>query len=221
MTQVKMDYKKEFPDLYQPKTVPGIVLVPEIKFIMVDGKGNPNLDGGEYERAVELLYALSYTIKMSPKSGREPQGFFDYVVPPLEGLWWLEDPEDFDFTRKDRFCWTSMIRQPEFVSDEVFQWAMDQVAGKKPHLDTAKARLQDYKEGLCIQMLHIGPYDEEPKSIAQMDTFMREQGYRSAICDILPDGTVKRHHEIYLGDPRKTAPAKLKTILRHPVKEGK
>lgn len=176
------------------------------------------LRGGEYQRAVELLYALSYTIKMSKMGGNQPVGYFEYVVPPLEGLWWLNDHSHFDFSMKDKFCWTSMIRQPEFVTQEVFDWACKEILKKKPHLDTSKARLQIFNEGLCVQMMHIGSFDDEPKTMAQIDEFIKEQNYQDAISEVQPDGMIRRHHEIYLGDPRKIELAKMKTVLRHPVK---
>lgn len=144
--------------------------------------------------------------------------FFEYVVPPLEGLWWLNKADEYDFTKKDKYCWTSMIRQPEFVTQQVFSWACNEVAKKKPLLDLSKARLQNYTEGLCVQMMHLGPYDDEPKSIALMEAFIKENNYQNTIGETRPDGSIKRHHEIYLGDPRKTEPSKMKTVLRHPVK---
>ncbi len=215
----KLDYKKQYKDLYLPKESPAQVLIPQMNFIMVDGKGNPNKEGGEYQQAVELLYALSYTIKMSNKNNCAPDGYFEYVVPPLEGLWWLNDEADADFTQKDKYCWTSMIRQPEFVTKDVFQWACKEVEKKKPLLDVSKARLQVFEEGLCIQAMHIGPYHEEPKTIAKIENYINQNGFSNDIGSILPDGTVRRHHEIYLNDPRKTKPEKIKTILRHPVRE--
>ena len=219
MEQRKMDYKKEYKDLYLPKAEPAAADVPDMNFIMVDGNGNPNEEGGEYQQAVELLYALSYTIKMSCKKGG-PEGSFDYVVPPLEGLWWLADgtSTDSDFTQKEKYCWTSMIRQPGFVTEEIFRKACGEVERKKG-LNVSKARLEHFKEGLCVQMMHIGPYDEEPASLERIQRFMEEQGYDNAIGDHGEDGRILRHHEIYLGDPRKTEPSKLKTVLRHPVRK--
>jgi len=179
-------------------------------FIMVDGKGNPNDSDGEYPAAVELLYGLSYTIKMNKKGESRPQGYFEYVVPPLEGLWSLD--EGVDFKNKEKFLWTSMIRQPEFVTAEVFAGACRMVEEKKK-LDTSKARLEIFSEGLCVQCMHIGPFDEEPLTLESMDQFIRENG-------LTPDLTTRRHHEIYLSDPRKTDPGKMKTILRIPVKKA-
>ena len=216
----KMDYKKEFKDLYLPKARPAVIDVPVMKFIMVDGKGNPNAEGGEYQKAVELLYALSYTIKMGYKTKTLPDGYFDYVVPPLEGLWWLAGvtTDESDFSEKEKYHWTSMIRQPEFVTTEVFEQACQDVRLKKPGLDPSKARLEFYEEGLCVQMMHHGPYDEEPRTIAEIKSFITENSHQNAIGDVKQDGTIRRHHEIYLGDPRKTEPSKLKTVLRHPIK---
>lgn len=218
MANVKLDYKKEYKDLYMPKAKPCIIDVPAMCFIMVDGRGNPNIEGGEYQQAVELLYGLSYTIKMSKMGGSQLDGYFEYVVPPLEGLWWLSDNSYFDFSIKEKFCWISMIRQPEFVTQEVFDWACKEIARKKPQLDTSKARLQVFHEGLCVQMMHIGSFDEEPETIAQINGFIKEKNYQDAISEVEPNGMVKRHHEIYLSDPRKIESSKMKTVLRHPVK---
>ncbi|UNC92272.1 GyrI-like domain-containing protein [Candidatus Contubernalis alkaliaceticus] len=214
----KMDYKKEYKYLYLPKDKPVLVEVPEIRFIMIEGKGNPNEENGEYQKAVELLYALSYTLKMSPKNHYTPANYFEYVVPPLEGLWWLADSTSTDFTQKDRYCWISMIRQPEFVTEDVFAWACEQVKTKKAHLETAKAVLKDFQEGLCVQLMHIGPYDHEPESIAKIESYIEQNGLVNDIGSHLLDGFIRRHHEIYLNDPRKTQPGKLKTVLRHPVR---
>lgn len=206
------DYKKEYKDLYLPKEKPCIVDVPAMRFIMVDGKGDPNTSP-LYKEAVEVLYSLSYSIKMSKKSGTQPEGYFDYVVPPLEGLWWFED-NTFDGSvigRKDEFSWVMMIRVPEFVTPEVFATARESVAKKKPGLDTSKARLEDFTEGLCAQIMHIGPYDDEPRSVAVLEKFIHENGCRTEMSGM------RQHHEIYLGDPRKTAPEKLKTVIRHPI----
>lgn len=208
----KIDYKKTEKHLYLPKS-PAIVQVPEMVFFAVDGQGDPNTSPA-YAQAMELLYGLSFTVKMSKMGGEEPAGYFDYVVPPLEGLWWTEDP-GFDGkppADKNDFRWTSLIRQPDFVNEEVFAWAAERLAKKKPELDLSKARFLRWEEGLCAHLLHIGPYDAEPASIDRLTEFLREQG-------CAPDFTdARRHHEIYLGDPRRTAPEKLKTVIRHPVK---
>ena len=216
MIAEKIDYKKKYKDLYLPKQKPMVVDVPTMTFIMVNGSGNPNNEEGEYQQAVELLYGLAYTIKMSKKNGYEPEGYFDYVVPPLEGLWWLED-DNMDFTLKNKYCWTSMIRQPEFVTKEVFEWACEELKRKKPKIDTSKAYLETFSEGLCVQIMHIGPFDDEPKSTKLIGSYISENNLKDAISSAYPDGRIRRHHEIYLSDPRKTAPEKLKTVLRHPV----
>ncbi len=215
----KLDYKKEYKNLYLPKTVPVIIDVPKIKFIMIDGKGDPNDESGEYTKSVELLYGLSYTIKMSNKSGNASPNFFEYVVPPLEGLWWTKEDRKLDIYQKDQLIWTSMIRQPEFVTDEVFTWAINEMNKKKPHLDTSKARLEEFTEGLCVQMMHIGPYDTEAITVKAIDDFAVSNGYLNAISGKSIEGTILRHHEIYLSDPRKVAPEKMKTVVRHPVKK--
>ena len=208
----QFEFLKEYKELYQPKTAPVIIDVPEMTFFAVDGKGNPNEPDGEYGKAVGLLYALSYTIKMSGKSGTNLPGFFPYKVAPLEGFWQMAGGvPGVDYGNKDKFEWTSVIRQPEFVDESAFDWACEQVR-KKKGLDTSRARLWRFREGLCAQMMHIGPYDAEPASVARMDAFLAESGYRN-------DLGLRRHHEIYLGDPARTAPEKLKTVLRHPVEK--
>ncbi len=205
----KLDFKKEYKDFYLPKSKPAFIQVPPISFVMVDGHGDPN--GAEYQNAVSLLYALTFTIKMSKMSGNQPKGYFEYVVPPLEGLWNCDDGP-FDLKRRDAWCWTSMIRQPDFVTPEVFNWACEEAAKKKKDLDFSKARFETYEEGMCVQILHIGPYSTEPESVAKIAEFITENGLMDDI------GKKRRHHEIYLGDPRKTAPERLKTVLRHPVR---
>jgi len=206
-----IDYKKTQKELYMPKTAPSVIDVPEMVFIMINGEGNPNTSES-YMAAVEILYGLSYTIKMSRKAGAEPEGYFEYTVPPLEGLWWVKDGGTADFLDKDKFCWTSMIRQPEFVTQEVFAGAETALSKKKKGLDLGRARLELFSEGLCVQAMHIGSYDDEPATIAAMEKYVSENGYAVDINDI------RRHHEIYLGDPRKTAPEKLKTVIRIPIK---
>ena len=208
----KLDYKKKFKELYQPKQTPSMIDVPEMKFIMIDGSGDPNDKDGEYQAAVETLYALSYAIKMMRKSGNAPQDYFEYVVPPLEGLWWLANQAEFDYSSKSKFYWTSMIRQPEFVNDEAFNSACEITAKKKPQLDLSKARLSAFREGLCVQCMHIGSFDSEPETLGRIKAFMAENGLQSDLSD------TRRHHEIYLSDPRKIDIEKMKTVLRHPVK---
>ncbi len=218
----KLDFKKAYKGLYMPKSKPDIVEVPPIPFIMVEGAGDPNIGGGAYAQAMEVLYGLSYTIKMSKMGGNAPAGYFEYTVAPLEGLWWLED---YRFSGdpildKSKFTWISMIRQPDFVTCEVFGWAKEALAKKKPGLDVEKARLEVFDEGLCAQVMHIGPYDDEPATIKGLVEFIHTSGYVEDISGQPEAFPLKRrHHEIYLGDPRKTSPEKLKTVIRHPIKK--
>ena len=211
MTNVR-DYKKEYKDLYQPTTTPTLVKVEEMRFIAIEGKGNPNDENGEYQRAIEVLYGIQYTIKMTKKGDKIPKGYFDYVVPPLEGLWWLENEADFTAENKSKYCWISLIRLPEFVDESLFAWACEEVL-KKKKIDAAKAKLLKINEGLCVHCLHIGAYDDEPKTLKLINNFIEENSLQSDINE------ARRHHEIYLSDPRKTAVANLKTILRIPVKK--
>ncbi|MDR2696854.1 MAG: GyrI-like domain-containing protein [Holophagales bacterium] len=206
------DYKKEYKDLYLPKVKPSVIDVPEMVFIMVAGKGNPNTSEA-YKNALEILYGLSYAIKMSKMSGTQPKDYFEYVVPPLEGLWWGEDGcfDGVNIIDKDRLRWISMIRQPEFVSDEVFDMAKFTLAKKKPELNLSLAGLVTFNEGLCAQIMHIGSYDNEPATIGVLEKFIAESEYNNHISES------RKHHEIYLSDPRKTAPEKLKTVIRHPI----
>lgn len=215
-----IDFKKINKDLYFPKDTPAAIEVPTMRYIMVDGKGNPNDEGGEYSSAVELLYGLSYTLKMSPKAGAAPEGYFEYVVPPLEGLWWMEDETDMDFSQKDKYCWTSMIRQPDFVAQDVFLRACGALAKKKPSIDVSKARLAVFCEGFCVQCMHGGPYSDERRTISKIETYVRSAGFEEDIGTKLPDGMIRRHHEIYLSDPRKVLPEAMKTVLRHPVRRS-
>lgn len=207
----KLDYKKEYKDLYQPQTKPSVIDVPEMIFIAVDGKGDPNTCE-EYKTAMELLYGLSFTIKMSKMNGTQPEGYFEYVVPPLEGLWRQENTYGIDYSRKSDFIWTSMIRQPEFVTPEVFEAAKAALAKKKPHLDVSKARLMRFTEGLCVQLMHKGSYDDEPANIERLKKFAEENGYAEDFSES------RFHHEIYLSDPRKCTPERLRTVIRHPVR---
>ncbi len=205
-----IDYKKEQKELYQAKTMPSIIDVPEMTFITIDGKGDPNTSA-EYAAAVETLYGLSYGIKMSHKSALE------YVVPPLEGFWTVDD-EFFKgggaaITDKGKFLWTMLIRQPDFVTEDIFGAAKTALANKKPNLCLTRVRLEKITEGLCVQIMHIGSYDDEPATIAKMDNYAVENGYA------IDMGETRRHHEIYLSDPRKVAPEKLKTVIRHPVRK--
>ena len=205
-----LDFVKQDKALYQPKAVPAIIDVPQMLFLAVDGKGDPNEPDGAYSKAVGLLYALSYTIKMSDKGSTYLPGFAPFRVAPLEGFWQMSGGQPgVDYENKAHFEWTSVIRQPAFVDEAAFEWACEEVRRKKG-LDTSLARLWRYTEGLSVQMMHIGPYDAEPASVARMDAFLAENGYRN-------DLGVRRHHEIYLSDPSRSAPAKMKTVLRHPV----
>ncbi len=206
------DFKKEDKILYQPKTMPSIVDVPQMLFIMIDGKGNPNTSR-EYAAAIEILYGLSYLIRMNKKEA----GYFAYVVPPLEGFWHLDDGGEFmgegAVADKDQFLWTALIRQPDFVTPAVFENAKTALAKKKPNLDLSVARLEKHTEGICVQVMHIGAYDDEPTTIAKMERFTKDAGYANDISE------KRRHHEIYLSDPRKSAPEKMKTVNRHPVRK--
>ena len=206
------DYKKEYKQLYQPKNKPELIQVPPMQFVAVEGKGNPNEENGAYADALALLYAISFTVKMSHLGSKKIEGYFPYVVPPLEGLWWMSNGEPgVDYSRKSEFCWISMIRLPDFADQSVLDWAKEEVCRMKK-MDTSAVRLFCWEEGLCVQQMHIGPYDNEPATIAQMEAFVRENGYQEDFCQN------RFHHEIYLSDPRRTAPEKLKTIIRHPAR---
>lgn len=206
------DYKKTYKDFYLPPRKPQIITVPPMNFVAVQGKGDPNNPEGEYQAAMEILYGVAYTIKMSYKGSHRMEGFFEYVVPPLEGLWHQQGVEGVDYAHKETFEWTSMIRLPEFVTREEFEWAVQEAIAKKKK-DFSGAEYFSYDEGLCVQCMHTGPYDAEPETLLQMDTFAAEQGF-------VTDFTRNRfHHEIYLGDPRRVAPEKLKTVLRHPIRK--
>lgn len=205
------DFKKEYKEYYLPKAKPGIITIPKMNFIAIRGEGDPNIEDGDYKKAIGVLYAIAYTIKMSKMGSRQMEGYFDYVVPPLEGFWQQKGINGIDYSRKDLFQWISVIRLPDFVSQEDFDWARDE-ASRKKGLDTSKAELWSYEEGLCVQCMHLGSYDNEPATVELMHRFIEEQGY-------IPDITDERpHHEIYLCDPRKTVPEKLKTVIRHPVR---
>ena len=205
------DFKKEYKEFYLPKNKPAIVTVPSMNFIAVRGQGDPNQEGGEYKTAMQLLYGIAFTIKMSKMGDHRIKGYFDYVVPPLEGFWWQEGLRGIDYSRKDSFQWISVIRLPDFVAKADFDWAVDE-ASRKKKTDFSKAYYFTYDEGLCVQCMHIGPYDDEPETVSQMHAYMDAQGYQLDITDS------RMHHEIYLSDARKTAPDKLKTVIRHPIK---
>lgn len=205
------DFKKAYKDLYLPETVPSVLTVPPMRFIAVRGQGDPNEPEGAYQRALNLLYGVAYTLKMSYKTDYRIDGFFEYAVPPLEGFWYQPGTEDVDYGRKGDFCWLSVIRLPDFVRERDFRWALE-TAERKKKLDFSPVQLLAVDEGLCVQCMHVGPYDEEPATVERMHRFCAEQGYA-------PDFSQERlHHEIYLGDPRRGDPAKLKTVIRHPIR---
>ncbi len=207
------DYKKEYREYYLPPKKPGIVEIPAMNFAAVRGAGDPNEEDGAYKRAIGLLYGVAFTLKMSEKAGHKIEGYFSYVVPPLEGLWWQEGVCGVDYTRKEKFQWISMIRLPDFVDKKAFEWAVEEASRKKQE-DFSSVEFFTWQEGLCVQCMHIGPYDMEPETVEKMERFIAEQGY-------LPDFSDNRyHHEIYLGDPRRAAPGKLKTVLRHPIRKA-
>lgn len=206
------DYKREYKEFYMPKEKPSIVDVPSINYLAVRGKGNPNLEDSEYKKSIELLYAVSYAIKMSYKGSRKIDGYFQYVVPPLEGLWWQEDSFEMDYGRKDDFSFISLIRLPDFVTKEDFSWAI-QEATKKKKKDFSKVEFFTYHEGLCVQCMHVGSYDDEPRTISLMNEFLKENNYELDI------NNERYHHEIYLSDPRKRDVSKMKTVIRHPIKK--
>lgn len=206
------DFKKEYRDLYQPKTKPAIIEVPPMRFLAVEGTGDPNEEDGAYKHALGLLYGVAYTLKMSYKTDHAIGGFYQYVVPPLEGFWWQSGVHGIDYSDKSSFNWTSVIRVPEFVSEADFAWAIEAATAKKK-LDFSPVQLIEVDEGLCVQCMHVGPYDDEPATVAAMHEFAEAQGY-------VPDfSDVRRHHEIYLSDPRKANPAKIRTVVRHPIRK--
>ena len=205
------DYKKEYKEFYLPAKKPGIVSVPAMNYVAVRGTGDPNEEGGTYQQAMEVLYGISYTIKMSKKGSHQIEGYFDYVVPPLEGFWWIDGLAGMDYTRKADFQWISCIRLPDFVSPDDLAWAVEEATRKKKS-DFSAAEFLAVEEGLCVQCLHLGSYDDEPATVEAMHAFASEQGYELDFSD------KRRHHEIYLSDPRRTAPEKLKTVVRHPIR---
>ena len=206
------DFKKEYKEFYLPPNTPGIVTVPPANYIAVRGQGDPNAAGGAYQKAVGVLYAVAYTIKMSKLGDRRLDGYYDFVVPPLEGFWRQEGVRGVDYAHKEAFCWISVIRLPDFVTREDFAWACE-TAAKKKKLDCSAAEFLPVDEGLCVQMLHLGPYDDEPASVARMDAWLAENGYENDLSD------TRLHHEIYLTDARKVAPDKWKTVIRHPIRK--
>ena len=205
------DFKKEYKEFYMSKSVPEIVTVPKANYIAVRGMGDPNQEGGAYQSAVSILYAVAYTLKMSYKTDYRIEGFFEYVVPPLEGFWWQEGIDGIDYGDKSTFHWISVIRLPEFVTKKDFDWAVEEAARKKK-LDCSLAEFLTIEEGLCVQIMHIGPFDHEPSTVALMDQYIAENGYANDMNE------TRLHHEIYLSDARKAAPEKWKTIIRHPIR---
>ena len=206
------DFKKEYKEFYMSKSVPEIVTVPKANYIAVRGMGDPNQEGGAYQSAVSILYAVAYTLKMSYKTDYRIEGFFEYVVPPLEGFWWQKGVDGIDYGDKSTFHWISVIRLPEFVTKKDFDWAVEEAARKKK-LNCSLAEFLTIEEGLCVQIMHIGPFDNEPSTVALMDQYIAENGYANDMNEN------RLHHEIYLSDARKAAPEKRKTIIRHPIRK--
>lgn len=206
------DFKKEYKEFYLPPKKPGIVTVPPMHYIAVRGKGDPNDEKGEYKAGIGLLYAVAFTIRMSYKGEHKINGFFQYVVPPLEGLWWQEGTEEMDYAHKEDLQFISMIRLPDFVTREDFDWAVAEASEKK-NMDFGNVEFFSYNEGECVQCMHIGSYDDEPKTVAAMNTYMEQEGYELDLTE------VRRHHEIYLSDPRRCDVSRLRTVLRHPVRK--
>ena len=207
------DFKKEFKEFYLPKNNPEIVTVPAANFIAVRGKGNPNEEGGAYQEAIGVLYAIAYTLKMSYKTDYHIEGYYEYVVPPLEGFWWQDGVEGVDYTNKASFNWISVIRLPDFITRENFQWAVD-TAQRKKKIDCSSAEFLTIDEGLCVQIMHNGPFDDEPATVALMEEYIKQKGYVNDFSD------KRLHHEIYMSDARKVAPEKWKTVIRHPIRKA-
>ena len=206
------DFKKEYKEFYMPKKRPEIIDVPPMNYIAVRGKGDPNEENGAYKQAIGVLYAVAYTLKMSYKTDRRIEGFFDYVVPPLEGFWWQDGVKGIDYDKKDRFNWISVIRLPDFIKKDDFEWAVKTAAEKKK-IDCSSAEFITVNEGLCVQIMHIGAFDTESESVELMDKYLEENGYENDISD------KRLHHEIYLSDARKVVPEKWKTVIRHPIRK--
>ena len=206
------DFKKEYKEFYMPKNKPEIVTVPKANYIAVRGTGDPNEEDGTYKKAISILYSVAYTLKMSYKTDYKIKGFYEYVVPPLEGFWWQEGIEGIDYSDKSTFHWISVIRVPEFITGENVEWAVS-MAEKKKGLDCSGAEFMTVEEGLCVQIMHIGSFDDEPETVKKMDAFLEEQGYENDFSD------TRLHHEIYLSDARRVAPEKWKTVIRHPIRK--
>ena len=206
------DFKKEYKEFYMPKNKPEIVTVPKANYIAVRGRGNPNEEGGAYQAAIGVLYAVAYTLKMSYKTDYKIEGFFEYVVPPLEGFWWQDNTDGINYADKDSFNWISVIRLPDFVTQKDFDWAV-QTATKRKKIDCTAAEFLTVDEGLCVQIMHTGAFDDEPATVALMEKYIAEQGCQTDINDL------RLHHEIYLSDARKVPPEKWRTVIRHPIRK--
>ena len=208
------DFKKEYKEFYMPKNKPEIVTVPQANYIAVRGKGNPNEIDGAYQKAISILYAVAYTLKMSYKTEHKIEGFFEYVVPPLEGFWWQDNVDGIDYADKAAFNWISVIRLPEFITQKDFEWAVE-TASEKKKLDCSSAEFLTVDVGLCVQIMHVGAFDDEPQTVTLMDEYIAQNGYENDITES------RLHHEIYLSDARKVAPEKWKTVIRHPIKRSR
>ena len=209
---MSFDYKKEYKEFYMPGKKPSIAEIPEMNYIAVRGKGDPNQENGSYQNSLKLLYPVAFTIKMSYKGSHNIEGYFEYVVPPLEGFWWQDDIFGVDYSQKDKFNFISVIRLPDFVSKEDFEWAIYEASAKKG-MDFSSVEFMTIEEGLCVQCMHIGPYDNEPETVDIMNKFLRKEGYENDF------ESGRLHHEIYLSDPRRCQPQRLKTVIRHPIKK--
>ena len=205
------DLKKEFKEYYQPKNKPEIVNIPSINYLAVRGSGDPNDETGDYKKALESLYAVAYTLRMSYKTDYKINGFYEYIVPPLEGFWWQDGTDGVNYADKTSFNWISVIRLPDFISGKDIEWAV-RTATKKKKTDCSQVKFLTVNEGLCVQIMHIGPYDNEPVTVKLMDDYLAQNGYANVL------NSERMHHEIYLSDPRKCLPEKMKTVIRHPVK---
>lgn len=206
------DFKKEYKAFYMPKEQPELITVPKANYVAVRGKGDPNEEGGAYQQAISILYAVAYTLKMSYKTEHKIEGFVEYVVPPLEGFWWQDGVDGVDYGDKSGFHWISVLRLPDFITRADLAWAVE-TAAKKKKLDCSPAEFLTIEEGLCVQMMHVGSYDDEPETVARMDAFLEKNGYANDL------SVARLHHEIYLSDARKVAPEKRKTVIRHPIRK--
>ena len=212
MKNMAFDFKKEYKEFYLPKNTPSIIKIPKMNYLAVRGSGDPNEENGDYQNTIGLLYGVAYTLKMSYKGTHKIEGFFEYVVPPLEGFWWQEGVKGMDYNHKEKLNFISLIRLPDFITEEDFNWAIEE-ATKKKNQDFSRVEFLEYEEGLCVQCMHLGSYDDEPNTTQKMHEFIKEQGYELDINEN------RYHHEIYLSDPRKSEKDKLKTVIRHPIKK--